>query len=64
MVPADVSKISNIAKVRILAEQVIRRMKTFHILSNKLPISMRSSIDDILTVCAALCNFKEPIYVD
>ena len=64
MAPADVSKTSNIAKVRILVEQVIRRMKTFHILSNDFPISVLSSIDNILTVRPALCNFKEPIYVD
>ena len=64
MASADVSKRSNIAKVRIPVEQFIRRTKTFHILSNELPISMLSSIDDILTVCVALCNFKEPVYVD
>ena len=49
MASADVSKRSNIAKVRILVEQAIRHIKTFHILSNELPISMLSSIDDILT---------------
>ena len=64
MAPADVSKTSNIAKVRILVEHVIRHVKTFHILSNELAVSMFSSIDNILTVGAALCNFKKPIYVD
>ena len=39
MAPSDVSNKSNNSKVRILVEQVIRRMETFHILSNELPIS-------------------------
>ena len=33
-------------------------------IANELPISMLGQVDDILTVCAALCNFKEPIYND
>ena len=38
-------------------------MKTFHILSNKLPISIFSSTDDILTMNTALHNFNEPIFL-
>ena len=40
MTPAEVSKTSAIAKVRILVEQIIRRIKTFEILANELPMSM------------------------
>ena len=58
MVPADASKTSNIAKVRILVEQVVRHMKTFHILSNELSTSVLSSIDNIMIVSSTLCNFK------
>ena len=58
MAPADVSKTSNIAKVKILVEQLIRRMKTFHLLPNELSISVLSSIDNLLTFGSALCNFK------
>ena len=36
----EVSKTSAIAKVRILVEQIIRRIKTFEILANELPMSM------------------------
>lgn len=64
MAPAEVSKTSAIAKVRILVEQVIRRLKTFRIIANELPITMLGHVDDILMVCSALCNFKEPIYSD
>ena len=61
MALADVSKASIIAKVKMLVKQVIRLKKTFHILSNELPISMLSIIGNILTAYATLCSFKEPI---
>nr|XP_047130218.1 uncharacterized protein LOC124810063 [Hydra vulgaris] len=64
MTPGEIKKTSNIAKVRILVEQVIRRLKTFKIIANEIPISMLSHVDDILVVCAALYNFKKPIYSD
>lgn len=51
-----------IANHRILIEQVIRRLKTFRILSSEVSIQMISHIDDIVTVCAAICNMKTPIY--
>ena len=64
MTPAEISKTTSIAKNRILVEQVIRRMKTFQILGNELPITLLCHADDILIICAALCNFKSPIYND
>ena len=60
----EVSKTSAIAKVRILVEQIIRTIKTFNILANELPMSMLENVDDIMLICAALCNFKEPMYHD
>ena len=47
MAPDDISKTSNIAKVRIPVEEVIMCMKIFQILPNELPISMLSSIDSV-----------------
>ena len=64
MSPSSISKTSSIAQVRILVEQVIRRIKTFKLLANEMSISMLSNIDDILVVCAALCNFENPLYND
>jgi hypothetical protein len=62
MSSACVSKTKNIANRRILIEQVIRRLKTFRILANELPLTLVSHIDDICVVCAALSNLKKPIY--
>ena len=60
---SEVSK-SAIAKVRSLVEQVIRRIKTVKILATEMLISMLENVNDILLVCAAICNFKEPMYSD
>ena len=62
--PSDVNKTSSIAKMRILVQQVIRPSKTFRILATEMPISIIGQVDDMLTICGALCNFKEPIYND
>lgn len=62
MSAAAVKKTKLIANRRILVEQVIRRLKTFRILKNELPISALHHIDDVIHVCAALTNLKEPIY--
>ena len=64
MIPAEINKTSAIAEVRILVEQVIRQLKTFQIVANNMPISLLSHVNDILIVCSALCNFKEPLYND
>lgn len=62
MSSAAILKTKKIANLRILVEQVIRRLKTFRILKYEVPLTLVGHIDDIVTVCAALCNLKEPIY--
>ena len=58
----NVQKTKEIANHRILIEQVIRRLKTFRILAIELPISLIGHVDEMISVCAALSNLKEPIY--
>jgi len=60
---SEIKKTKKIANVRILIEQVIRRIKTFRILSQEIPITLLSHIDDIVTICAAISNFHQSIYV-
>ena len=57
---ADVQKTKTIANVRIFVEQAIRRLKTFRIITNELPISLIGNLDNII-VCAALCNLYKPL---
>ena len=39
----------------------IGRMKVFHIFKNELPINLIPLVDDIVRVCAALCNLLPPL---
>ena len=48
--------------MRILVEQIIRRINTFKISANELPMSILENVDDIIIIFAALYNFKEPMY--
>ena len=63
MTPPQLSKTSSIAKVCLLVEQVIWRLKIFIILFNEIPASLLEHINGML-VCVAICNFKEPLYFD
>lgn len=62
MLPKAVRKTSEIARMRILVEQVIRQLKSFHILGREIPVNIIPQVDDIITVCAALVNTWAPIY--
>ena len=45
-------------------KKVIRRLKTFRILAIEMTISIIVQVYDMVTICGALCNFKEQIYND
>ena len=60
-VSGQVLKTKEIAQLRILVEQVIRRLKCYRILSQEMPLDIVSNVDDILTVCSAVVNMKDPI---
>ncbi|XP_047138635.1 uncharacterized protein LOC124814734 [Hydra vulgaris] len=64
MTPTYLIKTTEVAKLRILVEQVIRRFKTHRILSSEFLMTMLLHLNDILIVCAALSNLKVPIMVD
>lgn len=62
MLPAQLVKTKRIANLRILVEQVIRRMKTYRILKYEMPLSIVYLADKILHVIGGLCNMQKPIY--
>ena len=64
MLPHELKKTKRIANLRILVEQVIRQLKNFKILGHEYQISLLPHIDDIVTICAALCNMMQPIFKD
>ena len=57
---SEVKETKEIANLRIYVEQAIRRLKTFR-LKNELPISMLGNLDNIITVCAAICKLRKQL---
>nr|XP_054932285.1 uncharacterized protein LOC126540277 [Dermacentor andersoni] len=50
-----------IASVRIHVERVIQRLKIYHILRNRVPLSLVPHMNKVISVCAALVNMQAPI---
>ena len=50
-----------IASERIHVERMIQRLKSFHIFDSEIPVRMFGSINQLVTVCAMLCNLQDPI---
>ena len=64
MTVQSVMKTKNVAALRILVEQVIRKLKSFMILGCHVLMLMLPCIDKIIIVCARLANSKLPVYRD
>ena len=50
-----------VAMKRIHIERIIQRLKSFGILQGVIPLTMKSYIDSIVSVCAALVNLQPQI---
>ena len=50
-----------IASERIQVEWMIERFKSFNIFDFPIPVSLFGSINQIVTICAILANFQQPI---
>lgn len=58
---SDIIKTRNIARLRIHVERAIGRLKNFHILSNTMPLSLKPVANQMLIVCAFMCNLQKPL---
>ena len=58
---APYQKTKKIANARIHVERAIGRMKNFAILKTVLPITLLPVADDIIVVCACICNLLPPL---
>ena len=50
-----------IANEQIHVERMIQRLKCYHIFDRAIPLNMIGSLNQIISVCAILSNFQEPI---
>lgn len=57
----EVVRSQQIAHERIHVEQMIQRLKCYHIFDRVIPVSMLGSLNKIITVTALLSNFQDPI---
>ena len=57
----EVIQTQQIASERIHVERMIQRLKTYHIFDRVIPMNMMGSLNQIITVCALLSNFQDPI---
>jgi len=61
MTRENVIKTRKVANARIHVERAINRMKWFRILSSIVPLTLVPVFDDVLIICAALCNIMQPL---
>ncbi|KAM7290352.1 uncharacterized protein ISCGN_026997 [Ixodes scapularis] len=57
----DMDNTFHIAQVRIHVERVIQRLKNFHILKHRIPLTLIPQMDQVVQVCSALVNMQTPI---
>ena len=57
----ETNKNKAIASVRIHIERMMERLKNWHILDRKIPISMAPFASDIIVVLSPLSNFLPPL---
>ena len=58
---AEVKGSQSIASLRIHVERAIRRIKTFKLIRNEIPLAFHGSINQLWTVTCLLCNFLPPL---
>ena len=61
MTESEVITTQQIANERIHVERMIQRLKCYHIFDRVIPISMIGTLNQIISVCALLANFDDPI---
>lgn len=61
MCSAATTKTRRIAHARIHVERAIGRLKNFAILQGTLPLRMKSQLDNVVKVCAILCNLDKQL---
>lgn len=61
MCARNVMKTKRIANIRIHVERAINRLKWFKILDSTLQLNLLPLFNDVLVICAALCNIHGPL---
>ncbi|XP_041954163.1 uncharacterized protein LOC121713545 [Alosa sapidissima] len=57
----DALKTQAIARLRILVERAIRRVKEYRIWEHTLPLTLSGTVNQLWTVCCVMTNFQGPL---
>lgn len=57
----DTKKTQAIARLRILVERAISRVKEYHIWDGPVPLSMTGSVNQLWAVCCLMSNYQGPL---
>ncbi|XP_067280272.1 uncharacterized protein [Pseudorasbora parva] len=59
----NTEKTQSIARLRILVERAIRRIKEYHIWDTTIPLTLSGSVNQLWTTCCLMSNFQGPLDV-
>ena len=59
----DTEKTQNIARLRILVERAIRRVKEYHIWDTTIPLTLSGSVNQLWVNCCLMSNYQGPLDV-
>lgn len=59
----DTEKTQNIARLRILVERAIRRVKEYHIWDTTIPLTLSGSVNQLWATCCLMANYQGPLDV-
>ena len=59
-----VQKSRRIASVRIHVERAMERLKNYKIIEGIIPLKLKNSTDQVLTICAVLSNLQDPLVTE
>lgn len=59
----DTQKTQAIARLRILVERAIRRVKEYHIWDGLVPLSMVGSVNQLWAICCLMSNYQGPLVI-
>ncbi|XP_062866443.1 uncharacterized protein LOC134329186 [Trichomycterus rosablanca] len=57
----DAEKTQAIARLRVLVERAIRRVKEYHIWDGVVPLSLTGSVNQLWTICCLMSNYQGPL---
>lgn len=59
----DTEKTQSVARLRILVERAISRIKEYHIWDKTIPLTLSGSVNQLWVTCCLMSNYQGPLDV-